>query len=126
MKPVHGIALYALIILGIPLLAISLFLASPNKPAMLRVDGRNMAAVTLTVTLHDDERSWSRTMSAGRRTTWQPISLKHWDSVSVRCGGDPREQVFDVPGGHWGISVVGWTSSGSQCQVYRCCRQVYA
>jgi hypothetical protein len=98
-KPVHGIAIYVLIIAGIPLLAIFLFLASPNKPAMLRVDGRNMGAVTLTVTLHDDDQSWSRTMSAGRRKTWWPISLRQWDTVTVRCGGDPREQIFDVPGG---------------------------
>ena len=43
MKPVHGIAIYVLIIAGIPLLAIFLFLASPDKPAMLRVDGRTWA-----------------------------------------------------------------------------------
>lgn len=99
MKPVHGIAVYVLIIAGIPLLAIALFLASPAKPALLRVDGRNVGPVLLTVTLHDDHLSWTRTMSAGRRTTWRPIPLKAWKSVSVRCGGDPREQAFDVPGG---------------------------
>jgi hypothetical protein len=97
-KPVHGIAIHVLIIAGIPLLVIFLFLASPDKPAMLRVDGRSLGAVTLIVTLHDGDQSWSRTMSAGRRKTWWPISLKQWDTVSVRCGGDPREQVFDVQG----------------------------
>ncbi len=112
MKPVHGIALYALIILGIPLLAIFVFLASLNKPAMLRVDGRNMGTVTLTVTLHDDAPSWSRTMSAGRRTTWWPISLRQWDSVSVRCGDDPREQVFDVPGGRATLLTVTTAACG--------------
>ncbi len=112
MKPIHGIAIYLLIIVGIPLLAVFLFLRSPNKPAMLRVDGRNMGAVTLTVTLHDDDLSWSRTMSAGRRTTWQPISLKQWNSVSVRCGGDPREQVFDVPGGRATLLTVTTAACG--------------
>lgn len=112
MKPAHGIAIYVLIIVGIPMLAIFLFLASPGKPAMLRVDGRNMGPVTLVVTLHDDDLSWTRTMSAGRRTKWQPISLRQWNSVSVRCGGDPREQVFDVPGGRATLLTVTTAACG--------------
>lgn len=98
MKPVYGILFYGLIIGGIPAAAILLFLASPDKVALLRVDGRNMETVTLVVTLHDGEQTWSRKMWAGRRTMWQRIPLRQWDSVSVRCGSDPREQVFDVPG----------------------------
>lgn len=98
MKPVHGIVLYCLIIGGIVAAAILLFLASPEKAAFLRVDGRNMETVTLVVTLHDGDQTWSREMRTGRRTRWQRIPLRRWNSVSVRCGGDPREQVFDVPG----------------------------
>lgn len=112
MKPIHGIAIYVLIIAGIPLLAIFLFLASPDKPALLRVDGRNMGTVTLTVTLHGDDATWSRTMSAGRRTTWRPVSLKQWNSVSVRCGGDPHAQVFDVPGGRATLLTVTTAACG--------------
>lgn len=76
MKPIHGIAIYAFVIGGIPLSAILLFLASPTKPAMLRVDGRNVNAVKVAATLDGPDGGWSRAMSAGRRTTWQPISLK--------------------------------------------------
>jgi hypothetical protein len=111
-KPIHGIAIYALIIGGIPLIAILLFLASPDKTALLRVDGRNMGAVTVEVTLHGPEGVWSRKMSAGRKTTWQPIPLKQWTTVSVRCGGDPRVQTFDAPGGRSTLLTVTTAACG--------------
>ena len=114
MKPIHGIAAYCLIIGGIPLIAIALFLMSPDKPGMLRVDGRRMGVVTMTVTLAGDEGSWSRTMSAGGRrgSNWWPIPLKRWRTVTVQCGNDPREQVFDTPGGRSTLLTVTTAACG--------------
>lgn len=114
MKPIHGIAFYVVIVLGIPLVALTLFLISPGKPGMLRVDGRRMGVVTMEVTLAGDDGVWSRTMSTGRRggSSWWPIPLKRWASVSVRCGDDPRVQTFDAPGGRSTLLTVTTAACG--------------
>lgn len=111
MKPFGGIAVYVLIKGGLILAFVIAFLAWPEKPALLRADGRRGDVVSLGVTLHGPEGDWSQDIQAGKRTHWLPIGRRKWDSVTVSCDGGPPQR-FDVGGGPSTLLTVTTLSCG--------------